>query len=411
MPGPIRERDRLIGIGEAVLPRYERVCFEKDRINQPPVATFLCPGHPLLDATLDLILERYRDLLKRGAVLVDEADDHEYIRALFYLEHTVQDGRTGRHGQQQVISQRLQFVEVRADGATLDAGPAPYLDYRPITETERMLIQDRLEADWLAQGLENQVMTHAVTRIVPRHVEELRTRRLPEIDKVEQAVTDRLKREIIYWDHRAEELKAQERAGKQTRLSSANAAARANDLADRLQRRLAELNRERDISALPPLIRGGAIVVPGGLLRRLAMPEPYGTNTAQSTAEGRAEIERLAMQAVVAAEQSLGFEPRDVSAERIGYDIESREPTSGRLRFIEVNGRAEGVNSVTVTRNEILTALNKPEAFILAIVRVMNGAASEPLYIREPFTREPDFGATSVNYDLAELLARATSPT
>jgi hypothetical protein len=30
-------------------------------------------------------------------------------------------------------------------------------------------------------------------------------------------------------------------------------------------------------------------------------------------------------------------------------------------------------------------------------------------YIREPFKGEPDFGATSVNYSFAELLARAES--
>lgn len=88
---------------------------------------------------------------------------------------------------------------------------------------------------------------------------EVRARRLPEVDKVESEVTIRLKKEINYWDHRAQDLKAQERAGKQTRLSSVNAEARANDLADRLQRRLSNLARERDISALPPIIRGGAM--------------------------------------------------------------------------------------------------------------------------------------------------------
>lgn len=31
-------------------------------------------------------------------------------------------------------------------------------------------------------------------------------------------------------------------------------------------------------------------------------------------------------------------------------------------------------------------------------------------YVRQPFQREPDFGVTSVNYDFAELLARATVP-
>jgi len=31
-------------------------------------------------------------------------------------------------------------------------------------------------------------------------------------------------------------------------------------------------------------------------------------------------------------------------------------------------------------------------------------------YIRRPFQREPDFGVTSVNYDLEELLKRAEEP-
>ena len=97
VPGVIRSRDRLIGIGQAVLSRYERVTFEKERITEQgkPLAAFLCPGHPLLDATVDLILERYRDLLKRGAILVDPADQGEEIRALFYLEHAIQDGQGG----------------------------------------------------------------------------------------------------------------------------------------------------------------------------------------------------------------------------------------------------------------------------------------------------------------------------
>ena len=113
------------------------------------------------------------------------------------------------------------------------------------------------------------------------------------------------------------------------------------------------------------------------------------------------------MEAVMAAEKSLGFEPRDVSADRVGYDIESRDPEGGHLRFIEVKGRIEGADTVTVTRNEILTALNKPDAFIFAIVQVNNGYASEPRYLRQPFQKEPDFGATSVTYKLRELLARS----
>ena len=410
VPGPVRERDRLIGIGAPVQSRYERICFEKDKVNQPPFAAYICPGHPLLEATTDLVLERYRDLLKRGAVLVDETDDGEELRALFYLEHAVQDDRVRRDGQQQIISQRLQFVEIDGNGRARDSGSAPYLDYRPLKDKERALIAKALRAPWLSGDVERKVVGHAIASVVPRHVEEVRDRRLPEIDKVEREVTARLKKEINYWDHRAQDLKAQERAGKHTRLSAGQAEARANDLADRLQRRLSDLTKERDISARPPQVRGGAIVVPNGLLRQMAAPTGVATVSHETTAEGRSAVERLAMEAVIAAERSLGHEPRDVSAERVGYDVESRENGTGRLRFIEVKGRIEGAATVTVTRNEILTALNKPDAFILAIVEVTNDSAGVPRYVREPFKREPDFGVTSVTYKLSEFLDRSDRP-
>jgi hypothetical protein len=113
------------------------------------------------------------------------------------------------------------------------------------------------------------------------------------------------------------------------------------------------------------------------------------------------------MGAVIAAETALGNHPRDVSAHNLGYDIESFDPRAGRLRFIEVKGRRAGAETVTVTRNEILTGINSPEQYILAIVEVEDGQARAPRYLRQPFGQEPDFGVTSVAYDLAKLLARS----
>ena len=120
-------------------------------------------------------------------------------------------------------------------------------------------------------------------------------------------------------------------------------------------------------------------------------------------------VEALAMQAVLHAERQRGCEPHDVSRENYGWDIESRDPVTGRLRFIEVKGRVQGARTVTITKNEILAGLNKPEAFILALVEV-DGEATTCRYLRGPFQREPDFGVTSVNYDLAELWMRAEEP-
>jgi len=86
VPAPVRNRDRMIGRGEPVLPRYERIAFEKSLIAQQgqPLAAFVCPGHPLLDSTLDLTLERHRDLLRRGTVLIDDRDPGMTPRVLFY---------------------------------------------------------------------------------------------------------------------------------------------------------------------------------------------------------------------------------------------------------------------------------------------------------------------------------------
>jgi hypothetical protein len=113
---------------------------------------------------------------------------------------------------------------------------------------------------------------------------------------------------------------------------------------------------------------------------------------------------------IMEIEQRLGFEPTDREFEKLGYDIESRVPGTGKLRFIEVKGRVATADTITVTRNEILYSLNKPDDFILGIVEFTGENRYRVHYLRQPFRREPDFGVTSVNYDFAELLARATGP-
>jgi superfamily II DNA or RNA helicase len=409
VPAVIRNRDREIGRGEAVLTRYERIAFEKELISVPgkPLAAFVCPGHPLLDATLDLIIERHRDLLKRGAILIDDTDEGEQVRALLYLEHAIQDARTDRAGNRRVVSKRMQFVEIDAQGQAINAGPAPYLDYRPLTAEEAQAIERLQAPDWMRGDLEGRAMEYAAIHLVPQHLDELRRRKEELIDKTKAAVQDRLTKEINYWDHRAAQLKDQELAGRvNARLNSGLARQRADELTARLQKRLTELEQERKLSALPPVVLGGALIVPAGLLRKLQGKED---STPPDFAQDTEHSERQAMQAVMESERRLGYVPRDVSDENLGYDIESAIPGTGLLRFIEVKGRIRGAQIVTITKNEILTCLNKPDEFILAIC-LIDGENAEVRHVRRPFVREPDFGATSVNYDLATLLAQSQEP-
>ncbi len=410
VPPMIRNRSPRSDTRAAIARLYERVVFEKERltVQGKPQATLICPGHPLLDVTLDVVLEQYRDLLKRGAMLVDPGDMGEAMRVLFYLEHTIQDASTDSTGKRREVSRQLQFIEMDAQGTMHAAGYAPFLDYRPLRDEEQALIPQLQDASWLKGDLEEQARSYAITELVPRHLAEVKQRREAQIDKTSAAVNDRLTTEISYWDYRAATLKIQEAAGKvNARLNSQIARQRAEELLGRLERRLSELEQERKLSPLPPVVVGGVLVIPQGLLNTLT-GQGDGLSTAQFAHE-TARIERIAMEAVIRAERSLGYLPRDVSAGKCGYDIESRVPGTGKLRFIEVKGRVKDSTTVTVTKNEILTSLNKPDDFILAVV-IVDGDGALPYYIQKPFTREPDFGATSVNYDLAQLIAKGVLP-
>ena len=411
VPAPVRNRDRLIGIGEPVLPRYERITFEKTLVapQGQPLAAFICPGHPLLDSVIDLTLERHRDLLKRGAILVDERDPGTQPRVLFYLEHAIQDASLTRSGERRVISKRMLYVEIDANAATSHVHYAPYLDYRPMGEGEPGVeaILNRPECSWITRELEQRVQGYTVAQVVPEHLKELRDAKLPLIGKTEAAVKERLTKEITYWDHRAEELKLQEQAGKpNARLNSGEARKRADNLAARMEKRLDELKLEAQISPLPPVVLGGFLVVPGGLIAAMsgrAVPTPITPADTQAAAAHARQI-------IMEVERGLGFEPTDREFEKLGYDIESHIPHTGKLRFIEVKGRLAAADVLTVTRNEILYSLNKPDDFILAMVEFRSDETQKVYYLRQPFQREPDFGVTSVNYAFAELLARAGEP-
>lgn len=411
VPAPIRNRDRLIGIGEPVLPRYERIAFEKSLISLPgqPLAAFVCPGHPLLDATLDLTLERHRDLLRRGTILVDERDPGDRPRVLFYLEHSIQDASLTRSGERRVVSKRMLYVELDSAGNARHLQYAPYLDYRPLNQDEADVekILTRPECSWITRELEQRAQIHAITNVVPEHLEEIRSRRLEWVGKTKAAVKDRLTKEITYWDHRAEELKLQEQAGKpNARLNSQEARRRADDLQARLQKRMEQLEQEAQLSALPPVVLGGVVVVPIGLIANVTGRTHTTSSSAVDTQASAARARAIVMQ----VERALGFEPTDREFEQLGYDIESRVPGTGKLRFLEVKGRVTGADTITVTKNEILYSLNKPDDFILAIVEFLGDGDHRIHYLRKPFHREPDFAVTSVNYKLDELISRATQP-
>lgn len=407
VPSAIRNRDRIIGTREPILKSYERITFHKELVSVQgkPLAAFVCPGHPLLDATIDLLLESQMGLLKQGSVLIDELNPDSEPRVLFYLENSVQDARHLETGGRRTISREVHFVELNGQGQIMQAGYAPYLDYRQASEEEiNEVISKADELPWLKQNMVDKIKSFAITTIAKEHLERVKKNRQYLVEKTKNAVQERLTNEIRYWDHRARDLRMQEESGRpNAKLNSNEARKRADELQTRMQKRMQELDEESKISSKPPVVIGGVLVIPASMLS--AQVKEDFKSQGFASPEEKAAVEKAGMDAVFAVEKELNNAAKDRSKEKIGYDIESLCSQTGNLRFIEVKGRRKDATTVTITKNEIIYGLNLPEQFILALAFV-DGKRVEVHYVQNAFHFEPDFGVTSINFNVKDLLTK-----
>jgi len=399
VPAKIRNRSKSLQNPLQVLKKYDRIAFSKSLIESPghPLADFICPGHPLLDTLIDLTLDDLGNLLNTGTIMVDETDPGEKVRLLFFLEHSIYDEVDDASSQGHLLSKTVHFVQVDEDQNLTMGGSAPYLNYRPPLPEEQGEIKQALSTFSMdSEAIADNVINYAIENLVPRHIDRVRGKRDEQIRKTKEAVHERLTKEINYWDRRAAELRKDVEKGKaNAKVNLIRAQQRADDLQARLENRKEELDKAQHISTRPPVIVGGTIVIPIGRLQR----ETPGANLSQ-----RAVIENIAMQAVMTKEAEKGNHPEDVSQHNLGYDIESLDPQTKHLRLIEVKGRHSEAQTVTLTRNEILTCLNSPEQFILALVLIKDNEVDQFYYLEDLKLKDPGFNATSVNYNLVELL-------
>lgn len=400
VPAGIKEHDRVTGYGAPIVNAYHRVAFDTKYVRvqgNNHIATLMHPGHPLMAAALGVITDRHHDSLRRGTILVDRADLAIAPYVVCLLEHDVTDGRTGRNGQPLVISRRAQYVRVEVDGAitALTQSPIPNLD--AASDGENAVAQEILKEEWCQSAdLHTHVVRHASLTVAREHAEAVMAGTQERVTRTERLVRERLTKEINYWDQRAFELAEQERAGKKTRLPASQLRQRAEALSRRLDRRLQELEKERDIAARPPLITGACLVVTQGWLDAQVDPERAARRAKETT-----RVERLAVDAVLRVEHTLKHRATEMPHNNPGYDIESETPNG--LDFIEVKGRFDGGDTFILTRQEAITALNKGEHSVLALVRVNADDSTTVRYHRQPIITPIDPRATRVEYDWDEF--------
>ena len=403
VPGPVRLHARQNDL-PAPESRYERVCFDKAfaQAQGRAPATLLHPGHPLLRALAGKVWREFGDALSRGAVLEDRRPGGA-ARALLLLELEIRND-LARQDEAGRAAHEACCLVISADGIERTAN-APWLDLEPASpatmeRAREMMQQDWLQADFLLQRAE----TFAITTIMP----EMLTRCEPAVERERQKLADtraRLAPAIMEEDGKVSEFRTKEREGttRERNIATANRL-RAEEQRDILEQRLKlreeETHRRARLRPQPPKIVGGALVIPAAAPQDAeGSPDP----------EQRRRVEQIAMEAVMDHERSLGHRPRDVSAENLGYDVLS-EVLDGPARYIEVKGRRAGAATVTLTRNEMITAKNSGENFFVAVVEVEGADIVSLDYFSASLLKEDTDNLTaSFNLSLKDLRERRIS--
>ena len=388
-----------------IIPRsYERVCFDKDRIDlsteikKYPRAEFLHPGHPLMQAIIAKTLESCQDVINLGAILVDDLDDLTDKPRILSL---VDLGAKESNAEQRYAARQMLFLTTNCEGKVVDAGPAPHLDLRPMTTEERGLVKPLL-SDLTSVKNENEaVMAEAVRRNEAFFREILQSRKeRVELEKsqIEERLSDAIKKN----NAKRVQLKMRTHPKPTDAANIKKLQLQINELTSRKERRLAQLTSEEKLLSMAPVICGSALVLPKGLFLKL-----LGKSVSAVDVAARKRIELCAMKAVTDAEKALGNIVYDCSKENKGWDIESTVPSTGEVRYIEVKGVSHITKEVTVSRNEWLKGHNLGNKFLLAFVVVNGDGYGEPSYIRNPFTNQPDATDTQKSMNIVSLMTIA----
>jgi superfamily II DNA or RNA helicase len=402
VPLDLREIDRQTGTSSIVQKSYERVTFDPSRVRVNQLdATLLAPGHPLFDALARWCRRRLGPTLSQGAVLVDPKSSSDEPYFLVTLHHRI-TGSGAMIDSLRVHSERLLFLRVSPDGVATPAGDAPMGDLLMATDDAAEIAASWGEEHAFGGTIENVVLAEAQSSLQSEHFEVQQAERHTWANRMSEAVRVRLQAEITHWDDMYVELSEAVAQGKKTKISPAGALRRKDELKERLARRTTEIERQRHLQSLPVEIVSVALVVPEHMIFR------EGGELVQTTAAGRKAVEEAAVRAVMTIERSLGYEPEDVGAQKIGYDVDSTHPDTGERRFIEVKGRRAGGATLTLTKNEINYSRNDPEKYIWALARV-DGDDVDVRYLRHLFDGIKD-DAVNKTYPFNNYWEKAEAP-
>src|SRR5579875_1330270 len=347
----IRQEDRFGRLGR----QYGTIVFDKKDLERAPTAEWVTPGHPLFEAVRALTERTAADHLLRGAVFHEVG--RERPARLEVLSLRLRDG-LGHD-----LHERLCVVEIGPEGGLELRQPTLFLDLLPAPDAKPPELPriDRARLESFVVDAAGRPLLEEVASERRRQLEQVRRHVRISLD----ALIDVEQRRLFEYTSRMGE-------GEDVALAAQQAEQRLEELNQRKERRLRELDSEAQIAIADVRHLASAVV----------LPHPAAPGVASDP-----EVERIAMGMAMRHERERGWTPRDVSKENRGYDIRSEHPTEG-ARFIEVKGRAAR-DAVALTPNEFRTALRLREDFWLYVV--YDCAATPSLItIQDPIRLDPE---------------------
>ena len=356
-------------LGEQFEPRfgklgreYKQIAFDKSLLTDDPTLEWVTPGHPLFECVRADVLERVEDDLRHGAVFYDLQRSKPACLDVFTA--AIRDGRG------HILHRRLFVVESGFDGAMKIRQPTLFLDLVPAEKGLTPPDGSSLPARELVEQA-------LVEKALRAFLDEVREQRGKEVETIQNHLEISLNELIHRQNLKMAELFENQQSDVPSPLLAANIKQvedRLDELNARLERRRAELAQERQCMIGEIQHLGRAWVLPH--------PDRDKPNIAPMVRDE--EIERVAVQAVIAYEEARGWQVESVEKENRGFDLISRRPhpedpkTALEVRFVEIKGRA-AVDMVALSENEYKTAERLKQDYWLYVV--YNCATSPEIHL------------------------------
>jgi superfamily II DNA or RNA helicase len=344
-------------VGERLEPRfgklgrdYRNIVFDKEYLKRDPTLEWVTPGHPLFEAVREDVTEHVREDLLRGAVFYDLHQAYPYRLDVFAA--SIKDGRNNQ------LHRRIFVVQADHSGAMTIRQPTIFLDLALAPKETRVPDGDGLPDRDAAERF-------LVTTALNPFLAEVAAQRARETATIEKHLKISLNELIHRQNLRMAEIHESGQSGDET-LMAANMKKvedKLDELNSRLEQRTAELRREAECMIGDIQHAGRAWVLPH--------PERMSPQIREMVSDP--EIERIAVQHVIAHETALGRVCESVEADNRGFDLISRKlhpedpKTAIDVRFIEVKGRSH-TGDIALTTNEYNTARRLRKDYWLYVV-------------------------------------------